>query len=179
MQDAVILIAAGTDQPGIVDRISGVIFDCGCNLEDSRMSLLGGEFALMVLVRGSPSALRELEGSAIPVADELGLLLQIRPTGERQNSGSRVADAICYRLHAVAMDHPGIVHKITRLLREHQINVVRLDSEMGAAPTTGTPIFSLHLEMHVPASVPVARLRADLQSFAEEENIDISLTTVG
>ena len=46
--NALILLATGRDRPGIVDRISGLIFAAGCNLEDSRMGILGGEFSLMV-----------------------------------------------------------------------------------------------------------------------------------
>ena len=49
-RETVLVSASGRDQPGIVDSVSGVIFDAGANLEDSRMAILGGEFALFVLV---------------------------------------------------------------------------------------------------------------------------------
>ncbi len=46
MREGLIISAIGRDRPGIVDRLSGAIFRNGCNLEDSRMAILGGEFAL-------------------------------------------------------------------------------------------------------------------------------------
>jgi glycine cleavage system regulatory protein len=73
------------------------------------------------------------------------------------------------------MDHPGIVHKLTRVLSEHGVNVVRLDTSLSNAPVTGTPVFSLDLEAEVPAGVPVKALRGRLERLAEAENIDLEL----
>ena len=47
-----VISALGEDQPGIVNRLSKVLLDQGCNIEDSRMTVLGGEFAVMLLVEG-------------------------------------------------------------------------------------------------------------------------------
>ena len=56
-KESILISASGRDQPGIVDRVSGAIFDAGANLEDSRMAILGGEFALFVLVGGTTEQL--------------------------------------------------------------------------------------------------------------------------
>ncbi len=173
-REAIILLAAGTDRPGIVDRISGAIFDASCNLEDSRMSILGGEFALMVLVTGTNDGLASLRSRLEPIASELGLVCDVKPAAS-PDSETDAAAAIPYRLHAVAMDHPGIVHKITHFLKERDVNVASLESRVSHAPSTGTPVFSLELEIHVPADQSIARLRSEVQALAEEDNIDITL----
>ena len=173
-KDALILLATGSDRPGIVDRISGVIYEEGCNLEDSRMSILGGEFALIVLVTGHAGCMKRLEGQFETLAREMDLALQVKRT-PRPETASEPRQTIPYLLNAVAMDHPGIVHKISRLLNRIGINVARLDTRLSHAPLTGTPIFSLELEAQVPTDVPVVKLRAELASLAEAENIDIEL----
>ncbi|MBM3890900.1 MAG: glycine cleavage system protein R, partial [Verrucomicrobia bacterium] len=45
MRQYLVVSAVGQDRPGIVDRISEFILDHDCNIEDSRMAILGGEFA--------------------------------------------------------------------------------------------------------------------------------------
>ncbi len=172
--ERLILLATGRDRPGIVDRLSGVIYGEGCNLEDSRMAILGGEFALIVLVTGGPESLDRLAGGLEKAASDLELTLQVK-RARSSASDEPPTQAIPYRLSAVSMDHPGILHKISHLLSEHGVNVARLDTRLTHAPVTGTPIFSLDGEVHVPAQLAVSELRARLAALAEAENIDIEL----
>jgi glycine cleavage system transcriptional repressor len=167
-------MASGRDRPGIVDRISGAIFNAGCNLEDSRMAILGGEFALIVLITGAEEALARARVDLEDVGREMDLTLQTKPTALPPASGGMIA----FRVHAVAMDHPGIVHRVTRALRERGINVARLDTRLSHAPISGTPVFSLEMEVQVPVGLSIPRLRAELNELAEAANIDITLSPV-
>ena len=45
-----IISAIGSDRPGIVSEISGIITTHGGNVEESRMSRLGSDFAIIMLV---------------------------------------------------------------------------------------------------------------------------------
>ncbi len=168
-RETVLVSASGRDQPGIVDSVSGVIFDAGANLEDSRMAILGGEFALFVLVVGGAEQLESIRGGLAAVASELDLELQIKPVVSPGPSSA----VICYSLQAVALDHPGIVHRITGILRDRGVNVASLDTSLNQAPITGAPIFSLEMEVQVPVDQAVNELQAELQAAAAEENIDI------
>ena len=53
MNTLLVISALGDDRPGIVNDLSTVILEYGCNIADSRMSVLGGEFALILLVAGN------------------------------------------------------------------------------------------------------------------------------
>jgi glycine cleavage system transcriptional repressor len=46
------LSAIGRDRPGIVADLAELIYECDCNLEDSSMTLLGSEFAVLLLLTG-------------------------------------------------------------------------------------------------------------------------------
>ncbi len=168
---ALLILAAGDDRPGIVDSMSGLVYRAGCNLEDSRMSVLGGAFALMVLVTGSEARLADLATEAKKLGAELGLTVESKrteaPRGPAAVSGPR------HRIRALAMDHPGIVHRLTHVLSEAGVNVVSLDTTVSQAPTTGTPMFSLVLDAQIPAKVDVPGLRLRLLAVAEEEDIDL------
>jgi glycine cleavage system transcriptional repressor len=177
MREGLIITAVGQDRPGIVERISGAIFQVGCNLEDSRMAILGGEFALVALVGGSVSRLEEVERVVRDLCAEIGLSAQFKPT----RIGPARAEAegrIPYKLTAVAMDQPGIVHKITHLLAEHGVNVATLETRLTYAPDSGTPIFALELLAQVPARLPVAQLRQALRELSDAENLDLELHAI-
>ena len=45
-----IVTALGQDRPGIVAGVAKVLYDLGCNLEDSAMTRLEGEFTVMLIV---------------------------------------------------------------------------------------------------------------------------------
>ncbi len=77
-----VVIAVGPDRPGIVDDISGAVFAAGCNIEESKMAVLGGEFALMMLVSGPAQAVDSVAGSLPGLGDKLGLRVSCRPTHE-------------------------------------------------------------------------------------------------
>ena len=44
------LSAIGRDRPGIVADLAELIYECDCNLEDSSMTILGSEFAVLLLL---------------------------------------------------------------------------------------------------------------------------------
>jgi glycine cleavage system transcriptional repressor len=174
-QTALIILAAGKDRPGIVDRISGLVYEAGCNLEDSRMGILGGEFSLMVLITGPSASLERVVAGLPRLERELDLLVKVKET--LAGAGVRPGVTSCYpcRIEAVSIDHPGIVHKLTRILTDRNINVARLDTTRTFAPVSGTPMFSMELDAEVPQGTSLKQLRQDLERWAESENVDIEL----
>ncbi|MBZ0172189.1 MAG: hypothetical protein K8E66_07410, partial [Phycisphaerales bacterium] len=40
-----VLSAIGQDRPGLVAELAQLVYDCDANLEDSRMTILGTDFA--------------------------------------------------------------------------------------------------------------------------------------
>jgi glycine cleavage system transcriptional repressor len=108
-----VITALGEDKVGIVENFSGAITDSGCNIEDSRMAVLGGQFAIITLVSGTWDEVARLEGRLDPLAKKLGLTVQAqRSEGRAASSGS-----VPYRIEVVAMDHPGIVRNLASTSR--------------------------------------------------------------
>jgi glycine cleavage system transcriptional repressor len=44
MQNHLVVAAVGPSRPGLLDAITKVVRDCGGNVADSRMTMLGEEF---------------------------------------------------------------------------------------------------------------------------------------
>jgi glycine cleavage system transcriptional repressor len=168
-----VLTAIGSDRSGIVDRLSGFLRERGANIEDSRMAALGGEFAAMLLFSAPDERAAEIE-RALPLLEEAALTVALRATtapAERHRG-----PAVPLRIEAVALDHPGIVHEVARLLARHGVNIESLSTRITQAPVSGSPLFEMTLEVSVPAETRLATVRRDLDELADELNLDLAVT---
>lgn len=73
------------------------------------------------------------------------------------------------------MDQPGIVHRITHLLHEREINIEELQTNLQPGSVPGTPLFTMHLRMTVPTTLPLPILRRDLELLCDALNCEIEL----
>jgi glycine cleavage system transcriptional repressor len=172
-----VITAVGPDRPGLVGRLTAPLYEAGANLADSRMVNLRGQFAVILLAEVSPRANEGLQARLLTVAEELGLTLTFCEHEALEDKWPTTV-GVPYRLKTYAMDQPGLVHRITDLLHRHGINVEELETRSSPRPETGAPLFSMEVLMTVPATVPIRRLRADLETLCEELNCDVEIRQV-
>lgn len=177
MRQHLVLSAIGPDRPGIVDAISKLIFDHGCNLEDSRMAVLGGEFAIIVLVAGDAGRVAKLQNDAAVFGGPLGLTITTKAT--RAPGAREAKTARRYAIRAVGLDHEGIVHQIAHVLASLGVNIVALESGTTPAPHTGDPQFILDMQVEPPAQLAEEQLREKLTEACEAVNVDVEMQPVG
>jgi glycine cleavage system transcriptional repressor len=169
-----VLTAVGPDRVGIVDDISGIVAERKCNIEDSRMAVLGGEFAVIMLVSGGQDAVRALTAALPGRGDALGLRIECRAT--RAPGGKE--EGRPYLLEVVSLDTPGIVHAITAVLRKSGVNIESLETDTGAAPWTGAPMFRMKAHIVVESGLRVGDLRDMLARLQNDRDLDIVLKPV-
>jgi len=166
-----VLTAVGPDRPGLVSEISSTVLAAGANLEDSRMAILGGEFALLVLVSGDERAMSEVETRAAALGERLGLRLLTKATTSRQAA----RDFLPFQIRVTGVDRPGIVQRVAALLAGRGVNVASLESRLEFAPESGTAIFILEANLQIPSALALADLRRELSRVCEEESWDYTL----
>jgi len=166
-----VLTAVGPDRPGLVSEISSLILAAGANLEDSRMAILGGEFALLLLVSGPERAIGEVELRAGEVGARLGLRMMTKPTTSPQVA----RDFLPYQIRVTGVDRPGIVQRVAAVLAGRGVNVASLESRISYAPESGTPMFILEAALQIPSALALADLRRELTGACDEENWDFTL----
>lgn len=163
--------AIGEDQTGLVDRLSEWVLDNDCNIEDSRMVVLGGEFAILLLVSGNWNSIAKLEDQLTGLQDKLGMQIASKRTESKPRQGSFLP----YAVDVIALDHPGIVHNLASFFSHRQINIQDLSTATYAAPHTGTPMFSVRMLLDVPADMHIATLREEFQTFCDQLNLDAGI----
>lgn len=174
MSNYLVISALGEDHPGIVSELSQVILNSGCNIEDSRMSILGGEFALIMLVSGAWNNIAKLESQLPALQDKLGLITTARRTQARNVT----REEIPYNIEVVSLDHPGIVQKITGFFSKRNINIHDMYTTSQRAAHTGSPMFALSMTVEIPAATHISTLREQFMEFCDELNLDAMMEPV-
>jgi glycine cleavage system transcriptional repressor len=169
--DSLIVIAVGPDSVGLIQKISEFIVQHGCNIEDSKMAVLLGEFAIILLISGNAGKLSEVAGAQKELSAQTGLNIWIKQPSRKKPQ----EPSLPYKLVASCMDHPGIVYRISSVLSGLGINIESMETDTYSAPVSGTPIFRMEAVITVPARLNINSLRARLTEIENEENIDIDL----
>jgi len=172
MKSQLLVTATGEDRPGIVARLTEIFVKHGANLEESRMALLGGEFAAIILIsipeeKIAPlnHELAALKSESITVATKT-----TKPIGQERLKGYVPCD-----LTVSGADHEGIVHTVSSYLRDRSINIQTMESDVTNAPITGTPLFSMKATVQVPPSIALSELKRSLNEIADRESVEIEV----
>jgi glycine cleavage system transcriptional repressor len=169
-----ILTAVGPDQVGLVEKISEFIARHSSNIEDSKMAVFCGEFALIILISGEGGNLHKIANHYRELEIETGLAIAIKTPTSRKPAESFLP----YTLTASCLDHPGIVYQISGILSSLGINIESMETKTYAAPVSGTPIFRLEANISIPTRININSLRERFAAIQKEENIDIELSLV-
>jgi glycine cleavage system transcriptional repressor len=166
-----VISAIGSDRPGIVNEISQLIVQNNGNIDDSRMTVLGGEFAIILLISASADELQSIETILNDQADKLELNIITKKTSENPVSEK----SIPYIVEVLAIDNPGIVYKLADFFSSRKINIQSMQTDRYPAPHTGTQMFSIEMIIAVPQSIIINELREDFMDLCEDMNLDASI----
>ena len=166
-----IVTAVGADRPGIVGELTGHVHGGGGNILDSRMVNLRGEFAMMILIESPDDAAQKLARDLTQVAAQMGLRLSVTP----QEAHAQAVRGLPYRLKTYSLDQPGIVARLSKVLRENGVNIEELVARQESAAFAGSPLFLTEMRLTVPADVQLGKLRRELETIGNELNCDVDL----
>mgnify|MGYP000253514566 CR=1 FL=1 len=169
-----VIRAIGSDRIGVVDDITSVVEEASCNIEESKMSVLGGEFAVMMLVEGDPKAIEKLASHDFSKGPLNDFSVDVVVTEE----GSSRRTGVPYMIETVSLDSPGIVHAVTSLLSQEKINIEELETDAESAPFTGSPMFNMRIRITLEGPKRAAELQEILQQLAYDRDLDIAFRSL-
>ncbi len=165
----------GKDRPGIVADAAEILFRLGCNVEDSSCTILGGDFAMILIVSHEKPFSKARLADDFKALTGLGLSANVRALHE---------DEVCYRqpqgelclVSVYGSDRPGIVFRVTRALAERGINITDLNTRL--IGTKEEPVYVLMLEAALPEGVTVEDAEGLLGKLKKELNVEIAVRTI-
>lgn len=173
MKQHLAISAIGPDRTGLVHDLTRVISDCGGSISESRMATLGTEFAMMALVSGNWHSLAKLETELAKFAAEAELTLHLRRTEPRATRAD-----LPYTIDAVCLDQSGVVSGLAGFCSQRGIDIVEVSTHAYAAAHTGAQMFSVQMNISVPARIHLAHLREEFLDFCDARNLDAILDPV-
>ncbi len=178
------LTVVGNDKPGIIAAVTGSLYRTGCNLEAISMTILDGQFAMILgltVARGREAAVENGLGKSLR---NHGLALfwsSIRPQHPLEKS-RKSSKALCvpYLLTAIGKDRTGIVYHLSSALAKESLNITDLNSKI--LSSSGKPkdsqLYALALEFDIPEHFNVRALERRLQTHAKTLGVELTLKGV-
>jgi glycine cleavage system transcriptional repressor len=170
-----IMTAFAQDRIGVVADITKIIFDSGCNLEDTEMTQLENEFAMILLFHGE----KEREGLEEELAKECrrlekekGITAFVRKLEAEKPNPFESNDI--HSIHVEGLDQAGIVYKISNFLASHSCNISHLHSHKRHSPESGTTLYTVKIEIGVPKEMPLDDLEQGLLNLGHEMHIEMT-----
>lgn len=174
MKQYLAISAIGNDRVGLVHDLSKVIADCGGNISESRMTALGAEFAVLMLVTGNWHAMARIETDLKRLAEASDITLQIRRTDPRPIH----EDQVPYSVDVVCLDQAGIVSALSGFFAARGIDISEMNTRSYMAPHTGAPMFGVYMIVNVPSSIHLGAMREEFMDLCDNLNLDAILEPV-
>lgn len=167
-----LLTAAGRDRAGLVAAVSKILFEEGCNLEDSAMTRLQGEFAILLILSG-PAQTGNLKKKLSALGNKLGLTVGLKPLSTRESkTPTKTGDRVLISVYGA--DQPGIVHRVTSQLAKTKVNLSDLSTHRTEAKgkTSG---YILYLEGEIPEGATPGAIEKGLRDELAEMGVTVSV----
>jgi len=174
--NSLIISAVGSDRPGIVSELSAAITSHGGNIEKSRMTRLGSDFTIIMLVAVEPKWEESLV-IAIQAIKELSITTKGTEPNHTIIAGETCNDTIgenC-QITLSGADNEGIVKVLSKYLEEKSINILEMDTNISHAPISGSPLFNLNASVSIPGEVDGRDIQIDLSQISKELGVEIHL----
>jgi glycine cleavage system transcriptional repressor len=172
MRSDIVFTLTGPDRVGIVEEVTGILLVLGGNVETSRMTRLGGEFAILMLVAIPSERVAELEGAFAGLVEQ----------GYKMTAGATKPEPglhegwLPYRIEVHGADHEGIIHQVARGLAQRGINIESAETGTTRAAVSGTPLFFMTADVLVPPGLAGTGWETDLDEAARQANVDITVS---
>jgi glycine cleavage system transcriptional repressor len=164
------ITAIGADRPGVVAAVTGVLADLDGNLEDTSMTILGGRFAMVLIVAvPDDTTVGFVEAALRGPAGDLGLDVAVHPS-------DRTGEAVVgdpWSVTVYGADRPGIVHRFAQVLADQQVNITDLTTRVIGDPDR--PVYAMLLDVTLPSDVDADALGATLDEVAGELGVECSM----
>jgi glycine cleavage system transcriptional repressor len=166
----------GKDRPGIVAGAAEVLYRLGCNIEDSSCTMLGGEFAMILIVsHDKPFGKGRLLEDFKAFGESMHLSVFVRSLGRDEVYYQVPLGELCM-VSVYGSDQPGIVFRVTKELAERSINISDLNTKLIGTPEK--PVYVMMLEAVLPEGVAVEQVAELLEKLKKELNVEICVRSV-
>jgi glycine cleavage system transcriptional repressor len=176
MRTYVVFSFMGPDRPGLAREIAEFFAARGINIERSRGCVLGNEYGMIILTSGGSDNIERLIDALDSLREKTGLDIHIRKT--KAPLHREAPPSILYKLVAICIDRPGIVHQICKVLHDRKINIEDISTNVDHDLATNASVFQMVCYFSLPPAVKIIDLKNALTRVSDDYNVDIRFDAV-
>ncbi len=169
------LTIVGRDRPGIVAQVTEILFNLGCNIADSSCSILGGQFAMILIISHPQFTGRDSFGEAFRPLEDADLTVALRVLKPGGEVPPHFEGEICM-ISVYGADRPGIVYRVAQVLGAKRINITDLNTKLVGSEQR--PVYVMILEAILPAGVSEQEVDVWMTPLREQLQVDINVRTI-
>jgi glycine cleavage system transcriptional repressor len=167
-----VLSVIGKDKPGILAKISTILFTHGCNIEDVSQTILQTEFAsIFIVLNPADHPLDEIGSSLNAALGEMELSAHLRPMAASAPVPAAATEPFVITTRGV--DKPGTIAAVTEAIASLACNVVHFRAII--TQEDGVDEMIMIFEVDVPAGVEHRHLRRVMQETCSGFGLDASV----
>jgi len=174
MENYLVITALGKHNSAFVEQVTRAIKECGCSIVESRMTVLGSEFCVLMMLSGTWDSIAKIEDMLPKLQNKIEMSIMIKRTLAAKGSGNLMP----YAIDVVSFDHIGIVHDIVNFITQNNLGIQDMYTNTYTASNTGTQMFSLHMAINIPVDVSIATIRGEFMEFCDKLNLDAIMEPV-
>ncbi|MEZ0323112.1 MAG: ACT domain-containing protein [Hydrogenothermaceae bacterium] len=165
-----IITAFGEDKPGIVAKVTKILYENGFNIEDSSMTRLNNEFTIMLIVKGENG--ESLKTNFEKLEREENLTVSLKEIPEETYSKKLFKYGDILNIVVYGADKPGIVYNVSQTLADLNINISDLRTEKSSN------LYIMFIEAELPEDISLEELKSRIDNLKDSLKVDISVNPV-
>lgn len=166
-----IVTVIGAHPTNIAEELSRVVKDSRCSVAEARLSDLEGECAAYLLAEGNWNHIARLETALENLTSRLGWKVRTHRVEEAQPARDE-EELVPYAVDVYAPDRVEILHDVVSFFISHGIHIHDAAASRYPAPLSGSPLFTAHLVIKIPADVRIISLRDEFLDFCDHHHLD-------
>lgn len=165
-----IISAVGPDRPGMAHAVAQVLFTAGCNIEDTTMTRLSGEFAMILIVTPPAGATRDQIAALLaPVEVSHGLFISCRAIDVEPETEAQVLPR--YMVSVYGPEAAGLLARVTGVLASQGANITDVQTRVASAGQ----VYIMLFEIELASETALEPLQAALQAAASSDGLQVSV----
>ncbi len=167
------LFVQGKDCPGIIATVTQILFAAGANLEDISMTLLEGQFAMMLSFEIQTVKWKKLlDKTTVLRKKPWGLNVDLISIERKKGLKSNAPQSIL--ITAIGKDRTGIVHQLSSGLAKIKANITNLDCRL-LRQSKNNNLYSLALAIDLHKRADLEKIQSLVQGWESKLGIEVKI----
>lgn len=162
------LTAMGSRNSQLLNHICALAEKNKCNIETARMTLLGNDPAVVMLIRGTWHGIARLETGIKNLCKQKEFTYLI----DRVKPEKPKSDLLPYTSQIIALDQHGILDEICEFFSKQEVLITDLHATTYPTSQSKNPMAFININVAIPADINISNLREQFMMLCEAMNID-------